>query len=158
MLAVDAVTRQYLPAVILGFAATGFDDVRLTVAVDDIVSTPHDQALAEAGGTAAMKIRVEPSVGEPALPPQLAAQRAPHDTVRGLQRRADTTPAVTEPGTVLAADDEDAAAARAELAALTVRSVPSSNTQNYSPPPWPVHAAGSCSSPRSCARRSSPTA
>ncbi|MFK0244507.1 hypothetical protein ACIQUM_07400 [Amycolatopsis azurea] len=128
VLAVDAVTRQYLhylPAVILVFAATGFDDVRLTVVVDDIVSTPHDQALAEAGGTAAVKIRVEPSVGEPALPLQLAVQRAPHDTVRGLQRRADTTPAAIEPGRVLAADDEDAATARAELAALTVRSVPS---------------------------------
>ncbi|WP_158634401.1 hypothetical protein [Amycolatopsis sp. WAC 01375] len=128
VLAVDAVTRQYLhymPAVILVFTAAGFADVRLTVVVDDIVSTPHDQALAEAGGVGAVRISVEPSVGEPALPPQLAAQRTPHDTVRGLQRRADTTPAATEPGTVLAADDEDAATARAELAALTVRSVPS---------------------------------
>ncbi|QXV57440.1 hypothetical protein [Amycolatopsis sp. TNS106] len=128
VLAVDAVTRQYLhylPAVILVFAAAGFDDVRLTVVVDDLVSKAHDQALAEAGGTGALKISLDPSVGEPALPPQLAAQRAPHDTVRGLQRRADTTPPGAEPGTVLAAADEDAATARAELAALTVRSVPS---------------------------------
>lgn len=128
VLAVDTVTRQYpryLPAVILVFAAVGFDDLRVTVVVDDLVSKPHDQALAEAGGTTALKISVEPSIGEPALPPQLATQRAPHDTVRGLQRRADTTPPATEPGTVITAEDEDAATARAELAALTVRSVPS---------------------------------
>lgn len=124
VLAVDAVTRQYLhylPVVVLVFAAVGFDDVRLTVVIDDMVSGPHDQALAEAGGASSLKISVEPSLGEPPLPPHLLAERAPHDTVRALQRRADTPPAL-EPGTVVS--DDDSATARAELAALTVRCVP----------------------------------
>lgn len=121
VLAVEAVTRQrlrYLPVVLLVFAAVDFDDVRLTVVVDDMISNSHDQALAAAGGADGLKITVEPPLGEPALPPQLLAQRASHDAVLGLQRRADT-PA---PGT---APDEDSATARAELAAFTVRSVPS---------------------------------
>ncbi|MFE0025101.1 hypothetical protein [Amycolatopsis sp. NPDC059021] len=124
VLAVEAVTRQhlrYLPVVLLVFAAVGFDDVRLTIVVDDVVSGPHDQALSEAGGADRLGISVEPPLGEPALPPQLLAQRAPHDTVRGLQRRADTPPPAPEHGTPT---DDDSATARAELAALTVRCVP----------------------------------
>ncbi|MET9259571.1 hypothetical protein [Amycolatopsis sp. NPDC004079] len=125
VLAVEAVTRQrlrYLPVVLLVFAAVDFDDVRLTVVVDDMISNSHDQALAAAGGADGLKITVEPPLGEPALPPQLVAQRASHDAVLGLQRRADTPTSEPAPGT---APDDDSATARAELAALTVRSVPS---------------------------------
>lgn len=128
VLAVEAVTRQprrYLPAVLLIYAADGYDDIRLTVVVDDLTSQDHDRALTDLGGADKLGITVAAPVGEPPLPPQLLDQRAPHDRVRGLQRRADATIAEpSDPDAAGAHTDDDAATARAELDALTVRSVP----------------------------------
>ncbi|MBF6336839.1 hypothetical protein IU450_13185 [Nocardia abscessus] len=126
ILAVEAVTRQprrYLPAVLLVFSAIDFQEVRLSVVVDDLVSEQHGQALLKAGGTDNLGIIVVDPVGEPELPAELVAQRAPYNTVRGLQRRADNT---VPGGSALSADApaSDSATARAELSALTVRAVP----------------------------------
>jgi hypothetical protein len=124
VLSVESIARQprrWLPVVLLVFAAADIDDVRLSVVVDDLDSRVHGQALLNAGGAGALGITVLPAIGEPELPPDLKAQRTPHGTVRGLQRRADSPPpdgAAVKPG------DDDSATARAELAALTVRSVP----------------------------------
>jgi hypothetical protein len=126
VLAVEAVTRQprrFLPVVLLVFSALDFDEVRLSVVVDDLVSEPHDRALLEAGGAAKVGITVAAPVREPALPAPLLEQRAAYDTVRGLQKRADNTLPVAPFGTRDSAPD-DSATARAELAALTVRAVP----------------------------------
>jgi hypothetical protein len=129
VLAVEAVTRQnrrYLPVVLLVFSATSFDDVRLSIVIDDLSSQPHDQALLDAGGADKLGISVAHPIGEPELPLHLLQQRVPYDTVRGLQRRADNPPpdATTAAGRTGTALDDDSATARAELAALTVRSVP----------------------------------
>ncbi|MFF1873008.1 hypothetical protein [Kitasatospora herbaricolor] len=128
VLTVEGIIRQprrYLPAVLLVFSATGFDDVRLSIVIDDSTSEMHDTILTGLGGADHLQIRVEPSIGEPDLPLELQALRAPHSTVRDLQRRADTTTADT------AADEhvgsrapDDSVTARAELDGLTVRSVP----------------------------------
>jgi hypothetical protein len=126
VLAVEAVTRQprrYLPVVLLVFSALDFNEVRLSVVVDDLASEPHGHALLEAGGTEKLGITVAEPLGEPELPAHLLEQRAPYDTVRGLQKRADNTP----PGTPVVSRDavpDDSATARAELDALTVRAVP----------------------------------
>lgn len=126
VLAVEAVTRQprrYLPVVLLVYSALDFDELRLSVVVDDLASEPHSRALLEAGGAEKLGITIAAPVGEPELPAQLLEQRTPYDTVRGLQKRADNTPPdiPTPPR-----DDtpHDSATARAELAALSVRAVP----------------------------------
>ncbi|MDQ3576054.1 MAG: hypothetical protein M3443_00280 [Actinomycetota bacterium] len=126
VLAVEAITRQprrYLPVVLLVFSALDFDEIRLSVVVDDLTSEPHSSALQAAGGSDKLGITVAAPVGEPPLPTHLQEQRVPYDTVRGLQRRADNT----RPGNPPAQKDavpDDSATARAELNALTVRSVP----------------------------------
>lgn len=126
VLAVEAITRQprrHMPVVLLVFSALDFDEVRLSVVVDDLASDPHGHALLEAGGAEKLGVTVVEPVGEPELPAHLLEQRAPYDTVRGLQKRADNTP----PGTAVPPRDaapDDSATARAELAALTVRAVP----------------------------------
>lgn len=126
VLAVEAVTRQprrYLPVVLLIFSAMDFHELRLSIVVDDLVSERHGQALLETSGTDNLGITVVDPVGEPALPAVLIAQRAPYDTVRGLQRRADNTvPGASDPSADAATSDS--ATARAELSALTVRAVP----------------------------------
>ncbi|NKS84117.1 hypothetical protein GS530_24420 [Rhodococcus hoagii] len=129
VLTVEGITRQprrYLPAVLLIFSATGFDDVRLSVIVDDSTSEAHDRAMIELGVADRLRIRVEPSIGEPGLPPEVAEQRVPHETVRSLQKRADTS---TSSGVAVMEQldsrrSDDSVTARAELAGLTVRSVP----------------------------------
>lgn len=123
VLSVETISRQprrWLPVVLLVFTAADFDDVRLSVVVDDLDSKPHGHALLKAGGADKLGITVAPPTGEPELPPNLLALRTPYDTVRGLQRRADSPP----PGGTAETTDDDSATARAELAALTVRSVP----------------------------------
>lgn len=126
VLAVEAVTRQprrYLPVVLLVFSALDFDEVRLSIVVDDLVSEPQGHALLEAGGADTVGITVLEPVGEPPLPADLLVQRTPYDTVRGLQKRADNT----APGTAISSQDDapsDSATARAELSALAVRAVP----------------------------------
>ncbi|MGW4368009.1 hypothetical protein ACWEKT_20430 [Nocardia takedensis] len=126
ILAVEAVTRQprrCLPVVLLVFSAIDFRDVRLSIVVDDLVSEQHGQALLDAGGSDNLGITVIAPVGEPELPEELVAQRAPYDTVRGLQRRADSTTPASE-ATIADGVASDSATARAELSALTVRAVP----------------------------------
>ena len=126
VLAVEAVSRQprrYLPVVLLVYSALDFDEVRLSVVVDDLASEPHSRALLEAGGVEKLGITVAEPVGEPELPAQLLDQRTPYDTVRGLQRRADNTPPGVPASTGDAAS-HDSTTARAELAALSVRAVP----------------------------------
>lgn len=126
VLAVEAITRQprrYLPVVLLVFSALDFDDVRLSIVVDDLVSEPHGDALLKAGGADAIGLIVAEPIGEPLLPAELLAQRVPYDTVRGLQKRADNT----APTAALSSADtapNDSVTARAELSALTVRAVP----------------------------------
>lgn len=125
ILSVDAVTRQkrrYLPAVLLVYAAAEFDEVRLTVVVDDDASSDHENALTDIGGADKLGIRVQPPQGEPDLPEHLRTRRTPHETVRGLQRRADAI-SVDDPETT-SSENKDSVTARAELDALTVRSVP----------------------------------
>ncbi|MFE2595775.1 hypothetical protein ACFXCZ_04600 [Streptomyces sp. NPDC059396] len=129
ILTVEGIIRQprrYLPAVLLVFSATGFDDVRLSVIIDDSASEAHDTALNELGGAEQLKIRVEPSIGEPDLPPELQALRASHSTVRALQRRADTATSPDEAAGEHAGSraPDDSVTARAELDGLTVRSIP----------------------------------
>ena len=97
--------------------------MRLSIVVDDLISERHGQALLEAGGTDNLGITVVDPVGEPALPAELTAQRAPYGTVRGLQRRADNTAPGASDSSADAATS-DSATARAELNALTVRAVP----------------------------------
>ncbi len=126
VLAVEAVTRQprrYLPVVLLVFSAIDFDEVRLSVVVDDLASEPHSRAVLEAGGADKLGITVNEPIGEPELPAHLLEQRAPYNTVRGLQRRADNTPPDI-PSAARDAAPHDSATARAELAALAVRAVP----------------------------------
>ena len=125
ILSVDAVTRQkrrYLPAVLLVHAAAEFDEVRLTIVVDDDASPDHEHALTDIGGADKLGIIVQPPQGEPDLPEHLRARRTPHETVRGLQRRADATSADDPDATP--SENEDSLTARAELDALPVRSVP----------------------------------
>lgn len=129
ILTVEGIIRQprlYLRVVLLVFSATGFDDVRLSIVIDDSTSEAHDTALNELGGAEQLQIRVEPSIGEPDLPPELQALRASHSTVRDLQRRADvatSSNAVAGEHAGSRAPD-DSVTARAELDDLTVRSVP----------------------------------
>lgn len=130
VLSVEAITRQprlYLPAVLLVFISDTADDQRFNLVVDDTLSEPHDSALHQVGGLERTRIQVAPAVGEPDLPGPLRHQRTPYDVVRDLQRRADTlppaddgTPATVSPGTA----EHESVAARAELDALSVRSVP----------------------------------
>ncbi|MCK2240986.1 MULTISPECIES: hypothetical protein [unclassified Crossiella] len=127
VLAVEAVTRQprrYLPVVLLVFSALEFDEVRLSVVVDDLASDRHSDLLLQAGGADKLGITVAEPVGEPELPAHLRELRVSYETVRGLQKRADNTrpgASCTAPGDAAA---DDSVTARAELAALTVRSVP----------------------------------
>jgi hypothetical protein len=130
VLSVEAITRQprlYLPAVLLVFTSETADDLRFNIVVDDTLSEHHDSALHQVGGVERTKIRVAPAVGEPDLPVPLRQQRTPYDVVRDLQRRADkpvpaddSTHAVAATGT----EEHESVTARAELEALTVRSVP----------------------------------
>lgn len=129
VLSVEAITRQprlYLPAVLLVFTSDAADDQRFNLVVDDTLSDPHDSALHQVGGLERTKIQIAPAVGEPDLPVPLRHQRTPYEVVRDLQRRADDppasdgTPAMASPG----AAEQESVTARAELDALTVRSVP----------------------------------
>jgi hypothetical protein len=130
VLSVEAISRQprlYLPAVLLVFTSDMADDQRFSIVVDDTLSEPHDSALHQAGGLERTKIQVAPAVGEPDLPEPLRQRRIPYDIVRDLQRRADSPPPTDDsmparisPGTA----EHESAAVRAELKALTVRSVP----------------------------------
>lgn len=130
VLSVEAITRQprlYLPAVLLVFTSETADDQRFNLVVDDTLSEPHDSALHQVGGLERTKIQIAPAVGEPDLPAQLRHQRTPYEVVRDLQRRADAptsagggAPAMASPGTA----EQEGITARAELDALTVRSVP----------------------------------
>lgn len=130
VLSVETISRQprlYLPAVLLVFTSDTADDQRFSTVVDDTLSEPHDSALHQAGGLERTKIQVAPAVGVPDLPEPLRQQRIPYDIVRDLQRRADSppptddsTPARISRGTA----EHESVAARAELKALTVRSVP----------------------------------
>lgn len=130
VLAVESITRQprrYLPVVLLVFSALDFDDVRLSIVLDDLVSEPHGDALLKAGGADAIGITVVEPIGEPPLPAELLAQRAPYGAVRGLQKRADNTAPGSVPGSALSGSvtaTSDSVTARAELSALTVRAVP----------------------------------
>ncbi|MFI9009914.1 hypothetical protein ACIGNX_22045 [Actinosynnema sp. NPDC053489] len=129
VLAVEDITQQprlCLPAVLLVFTATDFDDVRLGVVVDDLYSEDHHKALIEAGGRGRLEIRVEPPTGEPDLPGELLDQRVSHETVRSLQRRADpATPDDNQPtGRVRTKPSADSVTARTDLDTLPVRSVP----------------------------------
>ncbi|WP_067481881.1 hypothetical protein [Actinomadura hibisca] len=130
VLSVEAITRQprlYLPAVLLVFISDTADDQRFNLVVDDTLSESHDSALHQVGGLERTRIQIAPAVGEPDLPAPLRHQRTPYDVVRDLQRRADTpppaddgTPVTVSPGT----KEHESVTARAELDALTVRSVP----------------------------------
>ncbi|SEH02375.1 hypothetical protein SAMN05444920_12633 [Nonomuraea solani] len=125
VLSVEEVIRQrrrYLPAVLLVYSATGSDDIRLTLVVDDLPSREHDDLLAKLGGAYKLGITVAPPKGEPDLPQHLRDQRAPYDTVRALQRRIDA--ALPELPNLDAAAEGDRVTAREELDALTVRCVP----------------------------------
>jgi hypothetical protein len=130
VLSVEAITRQprlFLPAVLLVFTSDTADDQRFNIVVDDTLSDLHDNALHMTGGLRRTKIEVAPAVGEPDLPPSLRGQRIPYDVVRGLQRRADSQPPPTDDtptGTAPEAAGHGSVTARAELDALTVRSVP----------------------------------
>ncbi|PQP21141.1 hypothetical protein [Rhodococcus opacus] len=129
VLTVEDITRQprrFLPVILLIFSATEFDDVRLSIVVDDSTTEEHDSALIELGGAERLGIRVETPIGEPELPSELREQRVSHETVRSLQRRADTWPSPDDAVAkhVDARQSDDSTTARAELAGLTVRSVP----------------------------------
>ncbi|NRQ39786.1 hypothetical protein HII36_49345 [Nonomuraea sp. NN258] len=130
LLSVEAITRQprlYLPAVLLVFISDTADDQRFNLVVDDTLSEPHDSALHLVGGLERTKIEIAPAVGEPDLPAPLRQQRTPYDAVRDLQRRADTPLPADDgtPSTVLShTERHESVTARADLDALTVRSVP----------------------------------
>ncbi|MEU0568583.1 hypothetical protein ABZ297_24835 [Nonomuraea sp. NPDC005983] len=129
LLSVEAITRQprlYLPAVLLVFISDTADDQRFNLVVDDTLSEPHDSALHQVGGLERTKIEIAPAVGEPDLPAPLRHRRTPYDVVRDLQRRADTPPSDDgTPSTGLSdTEGHESVTARAELDALTVRSVP----------------------------------
>ncbi|WP_144127955.1 hypothetical protein [Catellatospora sichuanensis] len=129
VLSVEAVTRQprlFLPAVLLVYVSETADDHRFNVIVDDTLSEAHDNALHHAGGLSRTKIQLAPAVREPELPDPLSRQRASYDVVRDLQRRADSTPSEESrsPRAVTGPHRKDSDTARAELDALTVRSVP----------------------------------
>jgi hypothetical protein len=131
VLSVEAIMRQprlLLPSVLLVYVSDTADDQRFNLVVDDSLSESHDNALHQVGGLERTKIQIAPAVGEPVdLPAPLRKQRASYDVVRDLQRRADNPP----PGDELAptqtapgSNHHDSVTARAELDALTVRSVP----------------------------------
>ncbi|GAA2679070.1 MULTISPECIES: hypothetical protein [Actinosynnema] len=129
IVSIDAVTRQkrhYLPVVLLAHAAAEFDEVRLTLVID-ATSTVHDQVLTEIGAAAKLGTSVRAPLGEPDLSEHLRARRASHESVRVLQRRVDAIPAHELPdddGRAVSAATRDSVTARAELKALSVRSVP----------------------------------
>ncbi|MER6828838.1 hypothetical protein ABT352_22850 [Streptosporangium sp. NPDC000563] len=130
VLSVEAITRQprlYLPAVLLVFISDTADDQRFNLVVDDTLSEPHDSALHQVGGLERTRIQIAPAVGESDLPEPLRHQRTPYDAVRDLQRRADN-PQLADNGTPVpilqGAEEHESVTARAELDALTVRSVP----------------------------------
>ncbi|MEV6527472.1 hypothetical protein AB0M43_36660 [Longispora sp. NPDC051575] len=115
-------TRWYLPAVLLVYQAIGANDTRFAVTVNGARSTPYEQALDATGGYDRLKINIQPSAGEPALPIELTTQRVAHDRVVGWHRQtAWATPAT--PGDV-SAETEDSKAARHELDTAPVRAVP----------------------------------
>ena len=114
-----------------GPSAIGFDDVRLTVVVDDLSSPEHDRALVDIGGADILGISVAPPTGEPDLPPHLLDQRVPYDTVRGLQRRADATttdPSMPDTRATSSADDDSATARAAQPSGARPCTVASSST------------------------------
>lgn len=130
VLSVETIIRQprlYLPAALLVFTSDMADDQRFSIVVDDTLSELHDGALHQVGGLERIRIQVAPAVGEPDLPTPLRKQRIPYDVVRDLQRRADNPPSGDDgvpTRTLTGTVEHGSGTARAELDALTVRSVP----------------------------------